>query len=109
MQVPETPLTVEALNLMQHLEKYAKGELSWTDEPLGPELQQACKTLHVELVNFINQVAVVLDAVYYRRPAYLVEQQVNVLRRVYPEIENLKVGNVFDTHIVRDLKLKSLL
>jgi len=56
MQVPETPATVQELDLMRLLERYAKGESSWTGESLGPELRQACNTLHAELVNLVNQV-----------------------------------------------------
>jgi hypothetical protein len=47
MQIPETPKSIEDLDLMKRLKAYAEGCATWLEqgEP-GPELRAACRTLH---------------------------------------------------------------
>lgn len=69
MRIPETPKDVKQLDLMKLLDAYAGGKASWFAEGLtiGPDMQQACRTLHTNLTDIVNQVfAFVLDRVNAR-------------------------------------------
>ena len=69
MQIPETPSSVEALDLMKRLDAYANGKASWVHGKRAPgkKTQQACRTLHTNLTNLVNGMfAYVLDRVTAR-------------------------------------------
>ncbi len=58
MQVPETPPSVEQLDLMRRLDAYANGTAAWLQgrNEVGPSLKQSCRTLHSHIVQLVNQV-----------------------------------------------------
>src|SRR5689334_8549578 len=69
MQIPETPSTVAALDLMKQLDAYANGETTWTvdSSAIGTATKQACRTLHTNLINLTEGVfAFILDRVTAR-------------------------------------------
>lgn len=69
MQVPETPGTVEELDLMKRLRAYAEGTATWSPDGalLGPDLRRACQALWTNLVQLVNGVfAFLLDRVTTR-------------------------------------------
>lgn len=66
MKIPETPSTVESLDLMKRLEDYAEGRATWASDgiQLGPQTRRACRSLHTHLSDIVNHVfAYVLDRV----------------------------------------------
>jgi molecular chaperone HtpG len=69
VRIPETPKDVKQLDLMKLLDAYADGKASWFSDgsAIGPDMQQACRTLHTNLTDLVNQVfAFVLDRVNAR-------------------------------------------
>lgn len=58
MQIPETPLKIEQLDLMKRLEAYAEGKATWfTDgSPIGDQLKSECRNLHSGLVQLVSKV-----------------------------------------------------
>jgi hypothetical protein len=69
MQIPETPNTVENLDLMLTLKNYADGKATWHEEggELGPDAKSACLALYDNLVQFVKKVfAPLLDRVTAR-------------------------------------------
>jgi hypothetical protein len=69
MKIPETPSTVEQLDLMKRLEDYAEGRATWlpNGDPLGTSSRKACRHLHTQIVRIIDQVfASILDRVTAR-------------------------------------------
>ncbi len=62
MQIPETPESVEALDLMRRLKAYADGITTWNPDGVlpGSELMRACSALYTQLVQFVNGVLVFL-------------------------------------------------
>jgi hypothetical protein len=56
MQIPETPLRVEELDLMQRLSAYASGNANWHPErPVGPESKSACEQLHAHISGLVRK------------------------------------------------------
>lgn len=82
--VPETPATVDQLDLMRQLESYAAGTATWEPDGRipGPELQRACRTLHTHLCNLVKQVlAPILDRVTTREmEAFTLHDRVHGLK-----------------------------
>src|SRR5205807_905070 len=69
MRIPEAPSRVEDLDLMQLLNSYAEGKVTWFPDgtPVGSQLKQACRSLHTQIVELVNQVfAFLLDRVNAR-------------------------------------------
>lgn len=62
MQIPETPRSVEELDLMKRLDAYTRGQVSCNSDgtPLGPSAQQTCQVLYGNLVQLVNQMLVPL-------------------------------------------------
>jgi hypothetical protein len=58
MQIPETPKSLESLNLLIQLDAYAKGAATprTTGELLGEEARKACRSLHTNLVAVVEHV-----------------------------------------------------
>src|ERR1044072_1422492 len=69
MQVPETPESIEHLDLMKRLKSYAEGQSTWQEdgsEP-GPDARRACLSLYNFLVQFVEKIlAPLLDRVTSR-------------------------------------------
>ena len=66
MQIPETPGSVENLDLLKRLRAYADGKASWSGDPdrPGPELMQACRRLYAQLIEVTTSIfAFLLDRV----------------------------------------------
>src|SRR2546421_10572459 len=69
MQIPETPSTVEQLDLMKRLDAYATGQSTWMADgsPIGDNAKRACRVLHTNLVQLVNGIfAYLLDRVTAR-------------------------------------------
>lgn len=69
MKIPETPSSVEQLDLMQLLDSYATGAATWHEDgsKIGKELQQSCRSLHTHIVELVTQVfAFILDRINAR-------------------------------------------
>jgi hypothetical protein len=69
MQIPETPSSVEQLDLMKRLAEYAEGRATWKADgsAVGQREKQACQALHTNLVQLVNKViAPLLDRVTAR-------------------------------------------
>lgn len=69
LQIPETPDSVQNLDLMKLLEGYAQGEKTWRGDsrPLGPDAKQASRSLHTHIVEIVEEVfASILDRVTAR-------------------------------------------
>jgi hypothetical protein len=69
MKIPETPSTVEQLDLMKRLEEYAEGHATWLPDstPLGANSRKACRQLHTQIVKIVDRVfASILDRVTAR-------------------------------------------
>jgi hypothetical protein len=69
MKLPETPNSVEELDLMKRLEDYAEGRASWlpANAPLGQGVKKAARALHTHIVDIVDHVfAFVLDRVTAR-------------------------------------------
>lgn len=62
MQIPETPLSIQELDLMKRLNAYATGSSSWiTDESsIGQNTKAECQTLHTKIVSFVTKMLVPL-------------------------------------------------
>ena len=58
MQVPQTPQSIDQLDLMKRLDTYANGKATWSTDgnSVSPSLRQACKTLHAHLIQLVNEV-----------------------------------------------------
>lgn len=58
MQVPQTPQSIDQLDLMKRLDTYANGKATWSTDgsSVGPSLRQACRTLHAHLIQLVNEV-----------------------------------------------------
>jgi|ERR1039458_7527878 hypothetical protein len=66
MRIPETPRSVNELDLMRLLERYGEGHATWypDGEALGTEAKNACRLLHAHIVQMVNHVfAYILDRV----------------------------------------------
>ncbi len=64
MRIPETPASVAELDLMKRLEDYAEGRETWHHDrsPLGQNAKKACRVLHTDLVQIVEQVfAYIMD------------------------------------------------
>jgi len=68
MQIPETPGTVEGLDLMKRLEAYSNGKGTWEPgSPLGDRARLACKALHTNIIELLNKaIAPLLDRISAR-------------------------------------------
>jgi hypothetical protein len=68
MQVPETPKSIEELDLMRRLAAYAQGKANWNPErELGDDARASCEALHSNIVQCVNKVlARILDRVTAR-------------------------------------------
>lgn len=57
MQIPETPQSVEKLDLMIRLNEYANGNANWdaTGNGLGANARAACRSLHDNLLRLIKE------------------------------------------------------
>lgn len=69
MQIPETPESVEALDLMKRLKSYADGQATWQLDRavLSSGFKQACQALYNELTQLVNKVfAPLMDRVTSR-------------------------------------------
>jgi hypothetical protein len=68
MQIPETPHTLEELDLMRQLKSYADGQANWHPErAVGPDSRTACAVLHIHIRKLVDQVLKwVLDRVSAR-------------------------------------------
>src|SRR5207253_4361653 len=69
LQIPETPASVQNLDLLKLLEDYSHGRKTWylDGKPLGPAAQQASRFLHTHIVKMVDQVfASILDRVTAR-------------------------------------------
>lgn len=111
MQVPETPLSVEQLDLMRRLKAYADGVASWSPDgnPPGPDLRRSCALIYEQLVQLVNGIFAHLldrvatremetftlhDRVHGRKVAHLMWHIIEPLRRdllTPPEIALLVV------------------
>ncbi len=62
MQIPETPLSIQELDLMKRLNAYATGSSSWiTDESsIGQNTKAECQTLYTKIVSFVTKMLVPL-------------------------------------------------
>lgn len=58
MQIPETPKTAQALDLMQCLKSYAEGKSTWHADGsiLGDEARKACEILHTNVAQVVERV-----------------------------------------------------
>jgi len=68
-QIPETPESVQKLDLLKLLEDYADGRKTWYPggRALGPDARQASRFLHTHIVKMVDQVfASILDRVTAR-------------------------------------------
>lgn len=65
MRIPETPSTVENLDLMKCLEDYSEGRATWSADGMhGQDTQRACRVLHTNIVQIVQHVfSYVLDRV----------------------------------------------
>lgn len=65
MQIPETPQSVQKLDLMKRLNAYARGEATWYDDrrEIGPVARQACGVLYSDLARLVE---VVFDPILTR-------------------------------------------
>jgi len=69
MKIPETPSTVEQLDLMKRLEQHAEGQATWLPDttPLGTNSKKACRQLHTQIIKIVDRVfASILDRVTAR-------------------------------------------
>ncbi len=69
MQIPETPLSIQELDLMKRLNAYATGSSSWiTDESsIGQNTKAECQTLYTNIVSFVTKMLVpLLDRINVR-------------------------------------------
>ncbi len=69
MQIPETPSSIEQLDLMKRLEAYTEGQATWKPDnsPVGLKERQACQALRTNLVELVNKViAPLLDRITAR-------------------------------------------
>lgn len=69
MEIPETPKTVEKLDLMLRLHDYSTGKASWKGprKAAGPDEQRACRALYNDICRLVNTVlAPLLDRVTTR-------------------------------------------
>src|SRR5262249_21796819 len=59
----ETPTTIEQLDLMKRLYKYAQGKAKWHKgkDKLGPKTKQACSNLYHNLIQLTEIIAPILD------------------------------------------------
>lgn len=62
MQIPETPLSIQELDLMKRLNAYARGSSSWiTDESsIGQNTKAECQTLYSNIVSLVTKMLVPL-------------------------------------------------
>lgn len=64
MKIPETPSTVEQLDLLRRLDDYAEGRATWLPESpaLGANSKKACGQLHAQILKVVEKVfALMLD------------------------------------------------
>jgi len=56
MQIPETPISIEQLDLMKRLSDYSLGKASWLEyQPeLGQNQKQSCQILHSNIVSLVS-------------------------------------------------------
>lgn len=69
MQVPETPASIEHLDLMKQLKAYADGKATWNKDAssIGEHAKKECQILYNNLVQVVDKVfAVLLDRVTAR-------------------------------------------
>jgi len=69
LQIPETPESVQKLDLLKLLEDFAEGRKTWYPDgrALGPAAQQASRFLHTHIVKMVDEVfASILDRVTAR-------------------------------------------
>ncbi len=62
MQIPETPLSIQELDLMKRLNAYATGSSSWITEEssIGQNTKAECQTLYTNIVSFVTKMLVPL-------------------------------------------------
>jgi hypothetical protein len=84
MQVPETPQSIEQLDLMKQLKGYADGVTTWSrdERPLGPHAKRACLNLYNSLVQVVDKIfAILLDRVTAREmDTYTMHDRVHGLK-----------------------------
>lgn len=57
MQIPETPTSINQLDLIKRLSDYGAGDASWLEHQpqLGQNTKQSCQILYTNIVSFVNE------------------------------------------------------